>query len=191
MSQQKTVGARLLLPLTRLEPAPAPTTAPDPSPAPASTAAPAAPVVSPTTTAASPTAIPTSIPRTLDLDAHRPQARSAWLLAVRTSAEACLLLDSEARICAASAAAGKLLGGVTDAIGAKFADLVTSVDFTSGAAPDLEPERSMPPLRALATGGLARGLMRVRVSDGTLVTYDVVAVPLERQCAVLAFFVAV
>jgi hypothetical protein len=137
------------------------------------------------------TASPTAIPRTLDLDAHRPQGRSAWLLAVRTSAEACLLLDADGRICAASSAAGKLVGGVTEAIGAKFADLVSSVDFTSGAAPDLEPERSMPPLRALATGGLARGLMRVRVSDGTLVTYDVVAVPLERQQAVLAFFVSV
>jgi PAS domain-containing protein len=179
MSEQRTVGARLLLPLTRLEPAPSSNG--ESVPADASVA---------TTTLTAP-ATPTSIPRTLDLDAHRPQGRSAWLLAVRTSAEACLLLDADGRICAASSAAGNLVGGMTDAIGAKFADLVSSVDFTSGAAPDLEPERSMPPLRALATGGLARGLMRVRVSDGTLVTYDVVAVPLERQQAVLAFFVSV
>lgn len=174
MTEQRTVGARLLLPLTKLDPV-----TPEPAAAQPSTAT--------TTVAAS----PTSIPRTLDLDAHPPQARSAWLLAVRTAVEACLLLDADGRICAASAAAAKLLDGVPDAIGAKFADLVSSVDFTSGAAPDLEPERSMPPLRALATGGLARGLMRVRVGDGTLVTYDVVAVPLERQRAVLAFFVAV
>ena len=179
MTEQRTVGARLLLPLTRLEPAP-----------PAPTAPVAPPVPHANNTATVPPS-PTSIPRTLDLDAHRPQARSAWLLAVRTAVEACLLLDGDGRICAASTAAAKLLNGVPDAIGAKFADLVSSVDFTSGAAPDLEPERSMPPLRALATGGLARGLMRVRVSDGTLVTYDVVAVPLERQRAVLAFFVAV
>jgi hypothetical protein len=77
------------------------------------------------------------------------------------------------------------------AVGAKFVDLVTAVDFTSGAAPDLELERSMPPLRALATGGLARGLMRLRVADDGLVTYDVVAVPLDGQRGVLAFFVAV
>src|SRR4051812_18864387 len=185
MSEQRTVGARLLLPLTKLEPVPA-TNGDAPAAAP-----PAAPVTTPVTAPATTAATPTSIPRTLDLDAHRPQGRSAWLLAVRTSAEACLLLDAEGRICAASSAAGKLVGGVVEAIGAKFADLVSSVDFTSGAAPDLEPERSMPPLRALATGGLARGLMRVRVSDGTLVTYDVVAVPLERQQAVLAFFVSV
>lgn len=190
MSQPKTVGAKLLLPLTRLEPPPP---APEP-PAPPMTAPPStAPrSTAPTSTAPTSTApTPTSIPRTLDLDAARPQARSAWVLAVRTAAEACLLLDAQGRVTAASAAAGKMLDGIPDPIGAKFADLVSSVDFTSGAAPDLEPERSMPPLRALATGGLARGLMRVRVSDGTLVTYDVVAVPLERQCAVLAFFVAV
>ena len=180
MSEQRTVGARLLLPLKKLEVTPNGDAPP--------VAAPATAQVSAEVSAA---ATPTSIPRTLDLDAHRPQGRSAWLLAVRTSAEACLLLDGDGRICAASSAAGKLVGGVTDAIGARFSDLVASVDFTSGAAPDLEPERSMPPLRALATGGLARGLMRVRVSDGTLVTYDVVAVPLERQQAVLAFFVAV
>jgi hypothetical protein len=189
MSQPRTVGAKLLLPLTRLEPT-APAHEPPASPVTAPSTAPTS--TAPTSTAPTSTApTPTSIPRTLDLDAARPQARSAWLLAVRTSAEACLLLDAEGRVCAASAAAGKMLDGIPDPIGAKFADLVSSVDFTSGAAPDLEPERSMPPLRALATGGLARGLMRVRVADGTLVTYDVVAVPLERQCAVLAFFVAV
>ena len=66
----------------------------------------------------------------------------------------------------------------------------TEVDFTSGAMPDLELERSVPPLRALATGGLARGLLRLRSSAG-LVTYDVVAVPLSGQSGALAFFLAV
>jgi hypothetical protein len=48
----------------------------------------------------------------------------------------------------------------------------------------------MPPLRALATGGLARGLLRLRSAAG-LVTYDVVAVPLADQSGALAFFLAV
>jgi hypothetical protein len=48
----------------------------------------------------------------------------------------------------------------------------------------------MPPLRALATGGLARGLLRLRSAAG-LVTYDVVAVPLAGQAGALAFFLAV
>ena len=77
-----------------------------------------------------------------------------------------------------------------DAVGARFVDVVTAVDFTSGAAPDIEIERSMPPLRALATGGLSRGLLRLRSAAG-LVTYDVVAVPLADQSGALAFFLAV
>ena len=175
------VGARLILPLTRLDAQPTPAAAPTANGS-------ATPTAKPTPTA---TTLPT-VPRTLDLDADRHDvAKEAWHAAVRSSAEACLLLDAEGRVCAASLPASQVLGGISGAIGAKFADLVSSVDFTSGAAPDLEPERSMPPLRSLATGGLARGLMRLRVGDGSLVTYDVVAVPLERQCAVLAFFVAV
>ncbi|MDX6200387.1 MAG: hypothetical protein QOJ79_3538 [Actinomycetota bacterium] len=129
--------------------------------------------------------------RTLDLDAHGAGAIGVWHAAVQASAEACLLLDGDARVVAASAAVGAVLGTTaSSAVGAKFVDLVTAVDFTSGAAPDLELERSMPPLRALATGGLARGLLRLRSSAG-LVTYDVVAVPLSGQSGALAFFLAV
>jgi hypothetical protein len=164
MSASRAVGARLLLPLTRLSGDPAP-----------AGGRPSAPGTS----------------RTLDLDAVGRGPIATWLPAVRASAEACLLLDDKGRVCAASAGAGKVLGASPNTIGARFAELVSAVDFTSGAAPDLEPERSMPPLRALATGGLARGLMRLRVGDGSLVTYDVVAVPLEGSRGVLAFFVAV
>jgi PAS domain-containing protein len=129
--------------------------------------------------------------RTLDLDAHGTGPIGVWHAAVQASTEACLLLDSDARVVAASPAVGAVLGTTAaSAVGAKFVDLVTAVDFTSGAAPDLELERSMPPLRALATGGLARGLLRLRSAAG-LVTYDVVAVPLSGQSGALAFFLAV
>jgi PAS domain-containing protein len=134
---------------------------------------------------------PAAVPRTLDLDAHGTGAIGIWHAAVQASEEACLLLDREARVVAASAAVGAVLGTTAaSAVGAKFVDLVTAVDFTSGAAPDLELERSMPPLRALSTGGLARGLLRLRSAAG-LVTYDVVAVPLAGQAGALAFFLAV
>ena len=129
--------------------------------------------------------------RKLDLDAHGAGPLGVWHAAVQASEEACLLLDRDARVVAASAAVGTVLGTTAaSAVGAKFVDLVTAVDFTSGAAPDVELERSMPPLRALATGGLARGLLRLRSSAG-LVTYDVVAVPLSGQSGALAFFLAV
>ena len=132
-----------------------------------------------------------AVRRSLDLDAHGSGPIGVWHAAVRASTEACLLLDRDARVVAASNAVGAVLGTTAaSAIGAKFVDLVTAVDFTSGAAPDQELERSMPPLRALATGGLARGLLRLRSSTG-LVTYDVVAVPLTGQSGALAFFLAV
>jgi PAS domain-containing protein len=134
---------------------------------------------------------PQPVRRTLDLDAHGSGAIGVWHAAVQSSAEACLLLDSEARVVAASFAVGAVLGTTaSSAVGAKFVDLVTAVDFTSGAAPDSELERAMPPLRALATGGLARGLLRLRSASG-LITYDVVAVPLAGSAGVLAFFLAV
>lgn len=130
--------------------------------------------------------------RTLDLDAQLHGAIATWLPAVRAAAEACLLLDPAARICAASPGAASVLGAPpADVLGARFVDVVAAVDFTSGAAADPEPERSLPPLRALATGGLARGLMRLRTGEGTLLTYDVVAVPLADGGGVLAFFLAV
>jgi hypothetical protein len=138
-----------------------------------------------------PDASSVALRRKLDLDAHGTGSIGVWHGAVQASTEACLLLDSDARVVAASAAVGAVLGTTAaSAVGAKFVDLVTAVDFTSGAAPDLELERSMPPLRALATGGLARGLLRLRSSAG-LVTYDVVAVPLSGQSGALAFFLAV
>jgi PAS domain-containing protein len=137
--------------------------------------------------------VPPEVARTLDLHAHEAGPIGVWLRAVQASTEACLLLDRDGRVLAASAPAGAVLGTTaTRAVGAKFSDLVTAVDFTSGAAPEADPERSVPPLRALATGGLARGLLRLRsATSGELVTYDVVAVPLSGEAGVLAFFLAV
>jgi len=132
-----------------------------------------------------------SVRRTLNLDGHGSGPIGVWHAAVQASEEACVLLDEDARVVAASSSVGAVLGTTAAAaVGAKFVDLVTAVDFTSGAAPDLELERSVPPLRALSTGGLARGLLRLRSAAG-LVTYDVVAVPLVGQAGALAFFLAV
>lgn len=111
---------------------------------------------------------------------------------MRAAAEACLLLDSAGRITASSPSASGVLGAPpAEVIGATFVDVVAAMDLSSGGAPDPEPERSLPPLRALATGGLARGLLRLRPADGPPLTYDVVAVPLAGGGGVLAFFLAV
>jgi hypothetical protein len=137
--------------------------------------------------------VPAAVARTLDLDAHGTGPIGVWLPAVQASSEACLLLDRDGRVVAASAPVGVVLGTTsTRAVGARFSDLVTAVDFTSDAAPETDPERTVPPLRALATGGLARGLLRLRsAASGELITYDVVAVPLSADSGVLAFFLAV
>lgn len=130
---------------------------------------------------------PPPLLRRLDLDG----SGGDWATAVRSADECCLLLDREARVSAASPPAEDTLGIDQGSLGLRFCDLVSAVDFTSGAAPDLEQERTLPPLRALSTGGLARGLVRLRTAQDDLVTFDVVAVPLARQVGVLAFFVRV
>ena len=153
-------GSRLLLPLLRLDP-PAADPATAPSPS-----------------------------RTLDLDAQLRGALATWLPAVRAAAEACLLLDEQARVCAASPGASVLFGApVTEVLGARLVDVVAVADLTGSGTP--VSERSLPPLRALATGGLARGLVRVRTAQDELLTFDVVAVPLADHDGVLSFFLAV
>ena len=196
-------GARLLLPLTRLgAQAAAPAAAPEapadrreaPAAAPdlASATPPAAPDLASATPPVAPglAPAPTSTAPSQRLDLDAPTTPAGWISAVRAAAERCLLLDGEGRVSAASPTMASVTGAIPT-LGVRFAELVKLVDFTSGAAPQIEPERAMPPLRALTTGGLARGLMRLRVADGSLVTYDVVAVPLQGQRGVLAFFLPV
>lgn len=132
-------------------------------------------------------------PRTVDLDRPAPvEPLATWLPSVRSAQDTCVLLDATARVAAASPAAAPLLTGPPESwIGARFADLVSAVDFTSGAAPHITPEMAMPPLRALASGGLARGLMRLRLAHDEVVTYDVVSVPVCGARGVLSFFVPV
>lgn len=131
--------------------------------------------------------------RTVDLDRPAPvEPLATWLPSVRSAQDCCVLLDATGRVAAASPAAAPLLAGTPESwVGARLTDLVSAVDFTSGAAPHVTPEMAMPPLRALASGGLARGLMRLRLADGVVVTYDVVSVPVCGARGVLSFFVPV
>ena len=110
-----------------------------------------------------------------------------WLTCVRQTAEACLLLDGTGRVAAVSDAAAVLLDGPGDAVGRPLADVVTALDFTAAGTPDPVPEQALVPLRALRTGALARGLLRLRRPDGGVATYDVVAVPLADLGGALAF----
>ncbi len=115
-----------------------------------------------------------------------------WAATVRASEEACLLLDADGRVVALSAPAADLLDLRPDAAtGALLAEQLSFVDFSLAALPTPEASGDIPPLRALRSGGLARGLVRRRRTSGALTTYDVVGVALAGRTGALAFLVEV
>ena len=87
-----------------------------------------------------------------------------------------------------SAAAGGLMELQPDGcVGALLLDLVYMVDFTQTGLPLVDAELSAPPLRALRSGRLARGLVRLRLPLSGTLTLDVVGVPLAGGSGALAF----
>jgi PAS domain-containing protein len=117
-----------------------------------------------------------------------------WATPVRGSADACLLIDANGLIFATSPSCRALLG-LTDGVDTHGRSLldgtVQLVNFAAsgGALPLWEAER-IPPLQALHTGALARGLLRVS-AGGIARTLDAVSTPLHGGAAVagsLTFF---
>lgn len=118
-----------------------------------------------------------------------------WLHTVSEAEEPCLLLDGDGVVIAASSSCYTALGlplrkGALVGRGL-LEDVVELIDFSASRIrlrPD-EVER-IPPLFALSTGALARGLMRIRSDAGTW-TIDAVSTPLRVGGAVvgsLTFF---
>jgi hypothetical protein len=131
---------------------------------------------------------------------HQAASVRHWAGAAGDAIEPCLVLDADGVIVAASRACLLLLGTpaapdessglgedpsvtfglhIPDGwIGRGLLDVVELVDLTAAGAPlaAWEAER-IPPLLALSTGSLARGLMRVRVGELAR-TVDVVSTPL-------------
>jgi hypothetical protein len=106
----------------------------------------------------------------------------AWLEAVSEADEPCLLLDAGGVMIGVSPPCVALLGagGPADLLGrGLLEDVVNLVDFSAGREPLPEAQlERLPPLLALASGALARGLLRIRTGD-TVVTLDAVATPLR------------
>lgn len=128
---------------------------------------------------------PPPLARTLHLDP--PAALEAWTARVREADEACLLVDAAGRVAAMSDSCSAALGFAKGATtGALLLDLVTMVDFTTAGVPVEDPEVQAPPLRALSSGRLTRGLVRLR-AGATTRTYDVVGVPLAGGVGALGF----
>jgi hypothetical protein len=127
-------------------------------------------------------------------------AVTRWAAAVRDAAEPCLVIDAEAVIVATSASCCALLGlgHPASTVGRFLLDgVLRLVDFTAARGELTEAEiDKIPPLLALSSGRLARGLMRVQCSaDGIQhATVDAIATPLLRggtPAGSLTFFSAV
>lgn len=132
------------------------------------------------------------MPRLLDLNDPTDAGFALWAARVREAAESCLLVDEQGRVAAMSIGCGVMLNiDPVETVGALLLDLIVMVDFSATGLPLPDPELQAPPLRALKSGGLARGLVRIRRRTGTLTTYDVVGVPLAGGLGALGFLTAV
>jgi hypothetical protein len=115
-----------------------------------------------------------------------------WAMAAADAEEHCLVIDHDALIIAISASFEALLGLTVSAIGRPMVGSVMQLlDFGDGL--ELTPAEvdKTPPLLALSSGRLARGLMRVRGAGDASRTLDAISTPLIEQGAItgsLTFF---
>lgn len=128
--------------------------------------------------------------RVVHLDRVEP---TDWYAVVASAAEPCLLLDVHGLVGAVSASFVRLfgLGSAEQVVGrGLLEDLLDLVDFSplAGRLGAAELQR-IPPLQSLRSGGLARGLIRVRVG-GVVRTVDAVTVPVQPDGS-LTFFAEV
>lgn len=119
-----------------------------------------------------------------------------WAAVVAEATEPCLVVDATGMIVACSAACAELIGfgDPAAALGRALRDAVTElVDFTASLDKlDRAEADKIPPLLAISSGRLARGLIRVACPETHRVsTMDAVAAPLGDGSAVtgsLTFF---
>jgi PAS domain-containing protein len=117
-----------------------------------------------------------------------------WARSVGGAEEACLVIDADGRIVAASASCHDLLGlgPAGNAVGRYLLDGIRLVDFTAAREELNEVDvETTPPLLALSSGRLARGLMRVHDGSDFDATVDAIATPLSQDGKVvgsLTFF---
>ena len=114
-----------------------------------------------------------------------------WISTVTTAVEPCLVIDVTTRILAVSPSCSELLGlgKPIDAVGQPLlGGVLRLIDFTAGGGELDEPEvEKIPPLLAIRSEGLARGLMRVLTDrEETHLTVDAIATPLVEADQVVA-----
>ena len=125
---------------------------------------------------------------------------TCWTATVSAAAEPCMVIDAEMAIAAASSSCCTLLGlgAPARAVGCSLLDAgLRLVDFTAARSELTELEiDKIPPLLAITSGRLARGLLRVQpgAEGATDATVDAIATPLLIRGAVagsLTFFAEV
>lgn len=106
----------------------------------------------------------------------------AWFDAVNDAEEPCLMLDAGGVMLGVSPPCVELLGAKSadDLLGrGLLEDVIDLVDFTAAGERLQDPQlERLPPLLALSSGALARGLLRIRVDD-VVQTLDAVSTPLR------------
>ncbi|MFL6138897.1 MAG: PAS domain-containing protein [Frankiaceae bacterium] len=116
---------------------------------------------------------------------------AGWAKLAADSADLVVVLDATGSVLAVSAAAADLFAdvGVDQITGRHLLDVLDLVDFnpTPGDA-SMYADR-IPPLLAIASNALSRGLLRVR-TGGLTVTLDAVAAPVHDRSGALAGVVA-
>ena len=114
-------------------------------------------------------------------------ALHGWSHAVSTSADAALVLDPRGAVVAASAGASRLLGQpVADLLGRELPRAAGFVDFHAVPRSLAGDGATLVPMQALRSDSPARGLVRVRLADGVLITCDTVAAPIHDAAGRLA-----
>jgi hypothetical protein len=119
-----------------------------------------------------------------------------WAHTASMAGEACVVIDQAGCVFAASPGCADLFEiDIDDAAGRVLAGEVLDLrDFSAAqrVLPDWEIKKT-PPLLAISSAGLARGLLRVRVGPATK-TVDAISVPLNDSGSIvgsLTFFVPV
>jgi hypothetical protein len=114
-----------------------------------------------------------------------PDPLGHWVRAVAGAVEPCLVVDKRAVIIAMSDPCVAILGLPGSPVGASLRQgPLRLIDFSAGGDKLSDNEvNKVPPLLAVGSGRLARGLIRVRC-DGYVVTLDAVATPIGPPDAV-------
>lgn len=111
-----------------------------------------------------------------------PLELARWVAAVTDSTEPALVIDASAVVIACTPPCARMLGLPHTWTGERLPSALRLIDFTAAGSDLPDPERDLiPPLLAVASGRLARGLMRVRdcSQPREIRTLDAISTPLH------------